>query len=110
MVVDVSEGITKSTKVTAVHRAACSGNSVADGGLVFRGEFARPPEEGLGVFLKGPDPEVFGALGVLVEVAAMALGSFGKAQGGPVGDFVEGALMMLGVVKAFREKGLGGAR
>ncbi len=61
-------------------------------------------EEGSGVFLKGADPEVFGASGVEVEVAAVTLEAFGEAEGRPVGGFVKGARMVGGVVEAFGEE------
>ena len=73
------------------------GNALA----VLFGEAAGRAEELLGVFLKRADPKLFGALEVLVEVGAVTFKSFGKAERGPVGDFVEGALVDGGVVETF---------
>jgi hypothetical protein len=67
--------------------------------VVFCGEAAGGAEELLGVFLKGADPELFGALEVLVEVGAVAFEAFGEAEWSPVGDFIEGSLVNGGVVE-----------
>lgn len=106
MVVDVFEGVVQSTKFTRLHGTARSGDGFADGALMNRGKDAGTAKEGAGVFLEGADPEVLGALGILIEVTPVTPGSFGKAERGPVGDFVKGALVVLGVVEAFSKQGL----
>ena len=83
------------------HGAAGSAGGFGDAFAVFFGEAAGGAEELLGVFLQGADPELFGALEVLIEVGAVALEAFGEAERGPVGGFVEGALVDGGVVETF---------
>ena len=56
--------------------------------------------------MKGSEPKVFGFLNVLIEVAAVAFEAFGVAQRGPVGDFVKGAGVLVGIVKALCGQGL----
>jgi hypothetical protein len=60
---------------------------------VLFGKCAGLAEKLLCVLLEGAYPELFGALEVLIEVGAVALEPFGKAERGPVGDFVERALV-----------------
>ena len=69
--------------------------------VVFFGEAAGLAEKLLRVFLQGPDPKLFGALEVLIEVGAVAFKALGEAKRGPVGDFVEGALVDGGVMEPF---------
>ena len=71
---------------------------------VFFEEEAGCAEELLGVFLKGTDPELYGALEVLIEVGAVAFEAFGKSERSPVGDFVESALVDGGVVETLGEQ------
>jgi hypothetical protein len=59
----------------------------------------------VGVFLQGANPELFGTCEVLIEVGAVAAEAFGQAERGPVGDFVEGALMDGGVVETLGKQG-----
>jgi hypothetical protein len=58
-----------------------------------------------GVFLKEPYPELLGVLEILVEVGAVAPEAFGETVCGPVGDFVERALMNGGVVETLGQQG-----
>ena len=104
-VIDVFEGGAQAAELAGAQGAAGSGGGLGDGFLVDFGELPGVGEEGAGVFLKGADPEVFGAFGVEVEVATVALEAFGEAEGGPVGGFVKGAGVVGGVVEAFGEEG-----
>ena len=81
------------------------GVTTGDGGLVGGRQESGAGEQGEGVFFQGPDPEVFGFSGVLIEVAAVSLEAFGEAERGPVGGFVEGAGVFIGIVKALGQKG-----
>ena len=45
-------------------------------------------------------------MGVLIEVPTVAFEAFGMAQRSPVGDFVKGAGVLVGIVKAFCGQGL----
>ena len=63
-------------------------------------------EQGEGVFFQGPNPEMLGFSGVLIEVAAVSLEAFGEAERQPVGGFVEGAGVFIGIVETLGQKGL----
>jgi hypothetical protein len=63
---------------------------------VIKPELKDPRKRFLGAY-----PELFGALVVLIEVGAVSLEAFGEAERGPVGDFVERALVDGGVVETF---------
>ena len=93
------EGVFKTAQGFAIQGAAGSAGAFGDAFAVFFGEAAGLAEELLGVFLEGPDPELLGALEVLIEVGAVALEALGEAERCPVGHLVEGALVDGGVVE-----------
>ena len=103
-VIDLFEGVSEAAQGLAAQRAAGSAGGLGNPLAVLFGEEAGGAEEELGVFLKRANPELFGTLEVLVEVGAVALEAFGEAKRGPVGDFVERALVDGGVVETFGEQ------
>ena len=104
-VIDLSEGVFEAAQGFATQRAAGTASGLGNALAVFFGEVAGLAEELPGVFLEGADPELFGALEVLIEVGAVAFEAFGEVEWSPVGDFVEGALVDGGVVETFGEQG-----
>ena len=98
---EVLQGVAEGAQFGAFQGAA----AIGDGGLVGGRQQTGAGEQGEGVFLQGADPEVLGFSGVLIEVAAVPFEAFGEAERVPVGGFVEGAGVLVGVVKAFGQKG-----
>jgi len=103
-VVHSVEGVFEASQGVARESAAGTTGAFGDALAVFFGQGAGLAEDLLGVFLQGTDPKLFGALEVLIEVGAVTLEAFGEAQRGPVGDFVEGALVDGWIMEAFGEK------
>ena len=101
-IVDLVEGVLEATQGVAGKGAAGSAGGFGNALAVFFGEAAGLAEELLRVFLQGADPKLFGALEVLIEVGAVAFKALGEAKRGPVGDFVEGALVDGRIMETFR--------
>ena len=97
------KGILEAAEGLTGQGAAGSAGGLGDAFAVFFGERAGLAKELLGVFLERADPELFGALEVLIEVGAVTAESFGEAERGPVGDLVECALVDGRIVKTLGE-------
>jgi hypothetical protein len=101
------QGVAQGAQLGALQGAAGAGGvAIGNGGLVGGRQQTGAGEQSEGVFFQGPNPEVLGFSGVLVEVAAVSLEAFGKAQGEPVGGFVEGAGVFFGIWKFSARSGL----
>jgi len=101
------QGVAQGAQLGTVQGTAGAGGiAISDGGLVGEWQETGAGKQGEGVFFQGPDPEVLGFSRVLIEVAAVSLEAFGEAKRGPVGGFVEGAGMFLGIVETFSQKRL----
>ena len=104
---EVLQGVAQGAQLGAFQGATGAGGvATGDGGLVGWRQETGAGEQGEGVFFQGADPEVLGFSGVLIEVAAVSLEAFGEAERQPVGGFVEGAGVLFGIVKTFRQKRL----
>ena len=78
-IVNGAEGAAQAGEGFGGEGAAGSAGSLGDGGLMLGRQRAGLAEELAGVFLQGADPELLGALEVLIEVGAVTFEAFGKA-------------------------------
>lgn len=86
--------------------AGTGGVAIGNGGLVGRRQEPGAGEQGECIFFQGPNPEMLGFSGILIEVAAVSFEAFGEAEWLPVGGFVKGARVFIRIVKTFGKKGM----
>ena len=78
-IIDFAQGVAQAAQGFDRQGAAGSTGGFGDAGTVRFGQLAGDGEQGAGVFLKGVNPELFGAFEVLIEVGAVAAEAFGQA-------------------------------
>lgn len=86
--------------------AGTGGVAIGNGGLVGGRQDSGAGKQGECFFFQGPNPEMLWFSGVLIEVAAVSFEALGEAEWLPVGGFVEGARVFIGIVKTLGKKGM----